>query len=416
MIGSERDALTDPMGTGDAPGRRGGPLAMLGLLVVAWVSGRVILWENPFPNTNLIEQAGQLLVKNEPPVADEIDLAVTGTQAIDAAGLGAVYDNGTIPIFANGQVAQAGFGAVMPGRASGIVAVDLPDTIGRTLMASGHHTLYHAATAADWRGTQGRAGRGDNRSALIDQPDRTVSPTKPLISSAKGNGSGKASMDRWTLDAWAFARQGSGAAPISQGRVPVYGASQAGAILQFKVAPQSRHDPRAYIRAYRALVDRPENEVATGISARPLPRIPVRVSAEIRATDNRFSSDVRPAVFAITELPAFSLPASISAEVYAGAGYVGGIADTAFVDGQATLTREMARFGSDGKDTVRLSIGAGAWGGAQRDADRLDIGPTIRLDMAVGDIPARVSLDWRERIGGDAGPVSGLAATLSTRF
>jgi len=65
---------------------------------------------------------------------------------------------------------------------------------------------------------------------------------------------------------------------------------------------------------------------------------------------------------------------------------------------------------------LRLSVGAGAWGGAQDDAQRFDIGPTLRLDLTVGEVPARLSLDWRERIGGQAGPDSGLAATLSTRF
>ncbi|MGB3471086.1 MAG: hypothetical protein WBA51_09720 [Erythrobacter sp.] len=410
MIGSERDALIDLVSTDKTPSRRGGPIAMFGLLVAAWVSGRVILWESPFPTGNLIEQAEQLLAAPALPTVGETDRAVAQAW---------LPDRGPALIFAGGQAAQAGFGAIasgpFSGPVSGLVPADLPKTTGHTRMASGHLALYHAAIAADWRGTR-RAGRGDYASALIDQPARGVSPTSPLIPAASDRGSGKASMDRWTLDAWAFARQGSGSAPISQGRVPVYGASQAGAILQFSAAPQSKHDPRAYVRAYRALIDRPENEVAAGISARPLPGVPVRVSAEIRATDNRFGSDVRPAAFAITELPAFSFPANISAEVYAGAGYVGGIADTAFVDGQATLTREMVRFGSDGKDSVRLSIGAGAWGGAQRDAERLDVGPTMRLDLAVGDVPARVSLDWRERIGGDAEPVSGLAATLSTRF
>ena len=67
-------------------------------------------------------------------------------------------------------------------------------------------------------------------------------------------------------------------------------------------------------------------------------------------------------------------------------------------------------------EPMRLSLGAGSWGGIQRDASRLDVGPTLRLDLTVGEVPARVSVDWRERVAGDAAPESGVAATLSTRF
>jgi hypothetical protein len=65
---------------------------------------------------------------------------------------------------------------------------------------------------------------------------------------------------------------------------------------------------------------------------------------------------------------------------------------------------------------MRLSFGGAAWGGAQKDASRFDIGPTLRLDLSVGEVPARISVDWRERVAGDAAPESGVAATVSTRF
>ena len=223
-------------------------------------------------------------------------------------------------------------------------------------------------------------------------------------------------LDRWSLDAWAVWREGSDAAPVSQGRVPVYGASQAGALLQYRFDPGSARDARAYVRAYRALVDRPESEVALGVSARPKPSVPVRLAAELRVTDNRFDTRVRPAAYAVTEIPPVELPFDLRADIYAGAGYVAGEGDTLFADGQANVTRQLARFGSEGRDAVKLSVGAGAWGGAQRDANRLDVGPTMRVDLSVGDVPARFSIDWRERVGGDASPVSGLAATLSTSF
>ncbi|MEQ8412476.1 MAG: hypothetical protein RIB52_13090 [Erythrobacter sp.] len=222
--------------------------------------------------------------------------------------------------------------------------------------------------------------------------------------------------DRWSLDAWAFWREGSASAPVSQGRVPIYGASQIGANLQWRARPSSPHDPRAYARAYRALVEGGESELALGVSARPLPRLPVRVGAEMRAIDGPFATELRPGVLAVTEFAPVRLPYDLALEAYAQGGYVGGEAATAFADGQIAVTRQVARFGSGPAGPMRLSIGAGAWGGAQQGSRRVDIGPTMRLDLNVGEVPARVSVDWRERVGGDAAPASGVAATLSTRF
>jgi hypothetical protein len=240
-----------------------------------------------------------------------------------------------------------------------------------------------------------------------------VSPTAPIREVP-------VDVDRWSLDAWAFWREGATSAPISQGRVPIYGASQIGANGQFRIAPSSGHDPRVYLRAYRALVTGGETEVAAGLSARPLGSVPLRFAAELRVTQNSFDrleqTEVRPAVNVITELPPQRLPLGFRLEAYAGAGYVGGDAATPFVDGQASVTREVVSVDGPANSRARLSLGAAAWGGAQEDAGRIDVGPTARLDLTIGKVPARVSVDWREQVGGDAAPSSGVAATLSTRF
>jgi hypothetical protein len=219
-----------------------------------------------------------------------------------------------------------------------------------------------------------------------------------------------------SLDAWAFWRQGSNAAQVSVGRVPIYGASQAGAVLQYRLAPAARRDPRLYARAYRALVRQGESEVALGASARPLGRVPLRLAGEVRVTDSAFGTALRPAAFAVTELAPLALPLETQLEAYVQAGWVGGEGATGFADGQASLTREVEQVAATTANAARLRIGAGAWGGAQDGAQRIDIGPTMRVDVTLGDVPARLSLDWRERVGGTAGPESGLAATLSTRF
>jgi hypothetical protein len=221
---------------------------------------------------------------------------------------------------------------------------------------------------------------------------------------------------RWSLDGWAFWRQGSSAAPVSQGRVPVYGASQVGAVLQYRLAPSSGHDPRLYARAYRALVTRGENEGALGVSLRPLARWPLRVAGEVRYTDAAFFNAFRPAAYAVTEIPPLRLPFGAQGEVYVQTGWVGGPGATPFADAQASVTRSLPIVARLTDERLRMSLGAGAWGGAQKDAQRADIGPTLRLDTRIGKVPARVSVDWRLRVAGDAAPGSGVAVTVATGF
>ena len=198
--------------------------------------------------------------------------------------------------------------------------------------------------------------------------------------------------------------------------MPIYGASQAGGVLQYRLAPSSRRDPRLYTRAYRALVSRGESELALGASLRPLPRVPVRLAGEVRYTDAAFSETFRPAAYAVTELAPVRLPLGTVLEVYGQGGWVGGPGETPFADGQATVTRPLPVVARLTDERLRLSLGAGAWGGAQRDAQRLDLGPTLRLDLRIGKVPARVSVDWRLRVAGDAAPGSGVAATVATGF
>lgn len=221
---------------------------------------------------------------------------------------------------------------------------------------------------------------------------------------------------RWSLDGWTFWRQGSDSAAISQGRVPVYGASQAGAVAQYRLRPRSGHDPRIYLRAYSAQVQGGESEVALGLSARPLAGIPLRLAGEARYTEAAFFTAVRPAGYLVTELAPFRLPLGIQGEAYGQAGWVGGPGATWFADGQANALRPVGFINRLSNNALRLSLGAGVWGGAQKDAQRLDVGPTMRLDMKVGKVPTRVGVDWRHRVAGEASPGSGLAVTVSTGF
>ncbi len=392
---------------------RGGPLVMIIMVLAAWVGGRAVWWENPLAGTAL----GLPLPAIVPPLAGGPGIPGGGTPAA-AAGAGFDRHADAMPGHTAGA-ARAGDAAIMASHQRGgggmlaLLGSGLSGGIDPRL-ASAHQLLWRAAMRDP---LSYRPDIGTGASAVFALPDRLAADTPPPFMPAPTT---SARADRWSVDGWAFWRQGSDAAPISQGRVPIYGASQVGAVLNYRLAPSSRsnsgRDPRLYARAYRALVRRGESELALGVSARPVAAVPVRLAGEVRVTDGAFRSELRPSAYAVTELAPLALPLGARLEAYAQGGWVGGTDATLFADGQASLTREVTAVAKASDNALRLSLGAGAWGGAQDGAERLDLGPTVRLDVKLGEIPARFAVDWRERVGGDAGPGSGAAVTLSTRF
>lgn len=214
---------------------------------------------------------------------------------------------------------------------------------------------------------------------------------------------------RWSADAWLLWRDDA-TTPINSGR-PTYGRSQAGAVARYRLAPTSGHAPQAYLRLASALQGTREREAALGLSARPLAQVPVRVAAELRASERPGGTELRPAAYAVTELAPQALPLGASAEAYAQAGYVGGRARTAFVDGQVRVDRSVVR-----SEDFDLRAGGGAWGGAQRGSARLDIGPSASVTFDLGETRGRLAADYRFRVAGDARPTSGPALTLSAGF
>jgi hypothetical protein len=372
------------------PARRGGPLVMLVLLLAGWSAARAVWWENPFAPLAKVGEA-LLALPEADPASDTLSagdgLAVNLPPPAGAGLLPA-------PLWQASRAARLG-----------------PDP----RITAGHHLLWLAAL----RHSGLRAGGEPAPDPLA--PDQWAglgapAPFLPTLLPPRGGAAASAASGRWSVDGWAFWRQGSDSAPVSQGRVPIYGASQAGAVLQYRLAPGSGRDPRLYARAYRALVRRGESEAALGASARPFVRVPLRLAGEVRYTDAAFSNDIRPAAFGVTELAPLALPLGTQLEAYGQAGWVGGPQPTAFADGQASLTREVGPVAAGTDNTLRLSLGAGVWAGAQEDAQRVDLGPTLRLDLRIGTVPARLSVDWRQQVAGDASPGSGVAATLSTAF
>lgn len=218
---------------------------------------------------------------------------------------------------------------------------------------------------------------------------------------------------RWSADAWALLRGGQGGAALSPGALPAtYGASQAGAVLRYRLAPSSPLRPAAYMRTTSSLGQYRETAAALGLSARPFPRVPLVAALEGRLTEQLGERRLQPAAFAYSELPVVALPAGLRGEAYLQGGYVGGRFATLFADGQVRIDRGLWQSGP-----VEARLGGGLWGGAQRDAARLDAGPSAAIALPLGrGTFGRVAVDWRFRVAGDAAPDSGPAVTLSAGF
>lgn len=360
---------------------KGGPLKGLGLLLIAWVTVRAATF-SAVPTLH-------------PPIPDAPDLAMPPRPA-DAWALSDAdaSEPGLARSFAGfSRSERADYAAV----GSAIVPASLTrGQRARAILAPSSPSL--SKNASD--GALGFADGGRQRNE--------VAPFRPLPSASPI----RTHQSRWSGDGWMLLRRGSGGEAATGLRPASYGASQAGGILRYRLAPGSDRRPFAYLRATTTLRGANEQQAALGLGLKPVARIPLSAAAEVRASNGSGSRKAQPAAFVVTELAPFVLPAELQAEVYAQAGYVGGAFATAFADGQVRVDRPLAQIGR-----ARARIGGGAWGGAQKGAARLDVGPSATIWLPLSPSSgARLALDWRLRVAGDAEPQSGPALTLSSGF
>lgn len=353
------------------------------MLLTGWVAVRAAIWQPPFE------------LSAPPAAATSVTLSAT-VQAVkpDTVGAADLHDRPLAD-----AIEPAPTGLPLPPlpsqRAAPVTAPPMPQPI-QPRISAGHQLLWLAALsqmplppelAALQNGTPTRLG-------VAPFPYRAPEAAR-----------------RWSIDGWILWRQGNaglsggGMAPSS------YGGSQAGAVIRYRLAPSSAHRPTLYLRASTALRNPRDEEAAIGLAVRPLARIPVAATAELRATRLAGGTALRPAVALVSEFPALKLPFGARAEAYGQAGYVMGKGATAFADGQLRIDRLLAKLGR-----AELRAGGGAWGGAQDDATRVDVGPSATLGLPLGTGGARVAVDWRFRVAGNAAPSSGPAITLSAGF
>lgn len=370
------------MNEGMIEARRGQPVLFLGLLLVGWLLIRVVSWESPWPAIPGIEE----------PVT--LASAIDGKRSADVlqTALPSSAQEDALPIHAGPVSMLMPSGQKWPIKAQAeFKASEHRDHLETHRQAVAHNVLWMAGMA--------ELSKPRGIATWIDRKPEAASTNQARL------------LKPWRIDGWLSLREG-GTPPLTGGARPAsYGASQVGAVVAYRLAPSSTHDPALYARASKALVTTGEAEAALGMRARPVGSLPVTVHAELRATEFSGRVQLRPAAFVSAGIDNARMPLGLEASGYAQAGYVAGDFATAFADGKIDLTRDI-------EDNERISVraGAGAWGGAQRGAARGDIGPTLKLDFGLGDGQARLAADYRFRVAGNAEPSSGAAITLSAGF
>ena len=381
--------------------RRGQPLLALILLMVSWVGARAAMWEAPrVADANAAVQAAAR------PGSDKADLPIKPT----APRVVAPPHRAQPPLrSATAEIAPpltAPEIVPTPAETATPAPVPSPDSASQPSKglsledAADHQELFSA----------GMNMPTVEQGAAMDAPRRPRGVPAGAIIPPAGS--------PWSADAWLLLRGGGNGFNAPGAGLPgvvvpagFYGGSQAGAVLRYRLSLLSALAPTLYLRASSGLEYPRGEEVAAGLSFRPVPKAPIALMAEGRVTRTTSGTIVRPAAAVVTLLPPAKLPLGLRGEAYVQAGYVGGRDATAFVDGQARVEKPLLRTGR-----TELRAGGGVWGGAQRGAGRIDVGPTATLSVPIGPAGARVSADYRIRVAGRAAPGSGVVLTLSAGF
>ena len=205
----------------------------------------------------------------------------------------------------------------------------------------------------------------------------------------------------WLL--WRESGQGSTLAKAGQ-----LGGSQAGVRVDVPLGRRAGQVIEGYGRV-SAAIDRPHAaEAAVGVAWRAVEgKTPVTLGIERRIALGTGGRNAL-ALVGVSGFGPTPIARDIDIEGYGQAGFVGLRSRNGFGDGRITISHTLARSG--------LSLGISASGGFQPGVRRIDIGPRADMRLPLGTMRPRLSVEWRERVGGNARPGSGLAVTLGSDF
>lgn len=251
------------------------------------------------------------------------------------------------------------------------------------------------------------------------QPDtdqKSKTPTKFGQANAHKEAINVSRSNSWSGYFWVFARQGSSDI-VSANSVAVprpgggqYGGSQAGAILAYRVSGTRKSGLSLFSRVTSPLAVTGDAELALGSFIKPSKNLPLALYVEQRF-GHAGRLDRGTAVYIAGGSGPDQLTENVSLETYGQTGYLLDEQNSYFFDGSVSLQNELLSQG-----LKRVSIGGGIWAGGQKNVSRLDIGPRVNVELPIGAMPTRVSVDWRHRVAGNARPGSGLAVSVSTGF
>ena len=355
--------------------RRGQPVIALIMLLGGWVSARAMMWDaGDVPRVSVVPPTPGNAAASAPRLAAAVQLPSRGPVSRPAMQFLAP------PVLSGEPLFDPSIPAF-----DELVTLDGDAGPPRSADAAPARLLHRRA--GPWRGSR-RWRAAWHREARRRGPlVLSLAPAEADPQAAPGNvapypvaPAAGAGARRWSADSWLLWRRGSSPGIAAGGFAPTYGASQAGAVLRYRLAPGDAHRLAAFLRASAALNGSNEREVALGLQARPFAGWPLVLAAEARVTATAGGrAMVRPAVFAVTELPPFRLPLGFRGEAYGQGGYVGGKFATAFADGQLRVDRRLLGLGP-----AEMRLGGGVWGGVQKGAARLDAGPSVLLSAPFG--------------------------------
>ena len=231
----------------------------------------------------------------------------------------------------------------------------------------------------------------------------TTAPAPIHPDSRRGSLPNTPASGRWSGSFWLIARDGRGiGASLAGSQI---GGSQTGVRLAYALG-----DAQRVVLAARVAspLSGPGQEAAIGLEWRPT-RFPVRLVAEQRIGINGVRGG--PAIGIVGGAGPVAIAAGLVAEGYGQAGIIGRDGGIAYADGNIRIGREVAVIGRS-----RLDLALGSWGAVQPGAARLDIGPSLAARLPLGRKHVRLTVDWRQRLAGDARPGSGPALSIGTDF
>lgn len=242
-----------------------------------------------------------------------------------------------------------------------------------------------------------RFGSPTSTEALSSPQPDTAAPAGSTARVMLGH---SAVTSRLSVSSWMIARGGMARTPAL---VPQLGGTQGGVRVDYALGGGFAATARVAAPAAGA-----GRELSLGVALRPR-GVPLRLVAEQRLSLDGGRSG--PSLGVSGGVDAVALPAGFALQGYAQAGTILRSGLEHYADGSARATRAIGEVGG-----LTVEAGAGAWGGAQRGVARLDLGPSIGAAVPIAGRRLRVSVDWRQRVAGNARPGSGPALTLGTDF